>query len=70
LLETSALGKLELQKKKKKKGWVGMSKRHFKSQAENYEILFSGCLSGFIYASVCAFIFFFFYNIAEVVNEF
>ena len=52
--------------KKKKKGRV-VSKRHFQSQAENYEIYV--CLSEFMYVSVCAFLFFF-YNIAEIVNEF
>ena len=52
-------------KKKKKEG----AKKHFKFQAENYEI--SVCLSGFMYVSVCVFwVCFFFNNIAEVVNEF
>ena len=63
----SALGKLELKKKKKKEG---VSKRHFKYQVENYEIFV--CLSGFMYISVCVFwvFFFFFNNIAELVSEF
>ena len=59
--ETSAMGKLELQAKKKKG-----SKRYFKSQTENYKI--SVCLSGFTYVSV--YIFFFSDNIVNVVNEF
>ena len=65
LPETSALGKLELQKKG---GW-GEAKRHFKCLVENYEI--SVCLSQFMYVSVCVFcLFVYFHNIAKMVNEF
>ena len=49
-------------------GRGGGTKRHFKSQAENYEI--SVGMSGFMYALVCVFFFFFLYDIAEVVDEF